>query len=80
MSLHRSRNTLNYQLELSNVETSEDVNVVRRITIRWNNELVPTNTSVLTFSPPTLIQSIKFAFFSVPVGLRTIFDEVSLNC
>ncbi|XP_041367054.1 uncharacterized protein LOC121381769 [Gigantopelta aegis] len=47
--------------------TSQDVTVVRRIKVRRNNELVPTNTFILTFSTPTLPHSIKAGYLNIPV-------------
>ncbi|XP_041378033.1 uncharacterized protein LOC121390316 [Gigantopelta aegis] len=47
--------------------TSQDVTVVRRIKVRSNNELVPTNTFILTFSTPTLPHSIKAGYLNIPV-------------
>ena len=41
--------------------TSQGVLAVKRIHICWNNELVPTNTFILTFSKPLLPDSIKAA-------------------
>ena len=53
--------------EMCNNLTSQGVTAVKRISVRRNNELVPTNTLVLTFSCPTLPKSIKAGYLSIPV-------------
>ena len=40
---------------------------MKRITVRRNNELVPTNTLILTFSTPTLPDSVKAGYLRIPV-------------
>ena len=47
--------------------SSQDVTGVRRIKVRRNNELLPTNTFVLTFNVPTLPTSIKAGYLNIPV-------------
>ena len=42
--------------------TSQGVVVVKRINIRRNNELVPTNTLILTFNSPPLPNSVKAGY------------------
>ena len=40
---------------------------VKRIKVRRNNELVPTNTLILTFSTPTLPDSVNASYLQIPV-------------
>ena len=47
--------------------SSQDVTSVRRIKVRRNNELLPTNTFVLTFNVPTLPISIKAGYLNIPL-------------
>ena len=47
--------------------SSQDVTSVRRIKVRRNNELLPTNSFVLTFNVPTLLTSIKAGYLNIPV-------------
>jgi hypothetical protein len=47
--------------------SSQDVTSVKRIKIRRNNELIPTNTLILTFNKPTLPQSVKAGYLNIPV-------------
>ena len=47
--------------------SSQDVAVVKRIRIRRNDEFIPTNTFILTFSKPTLPQSVKAGYLNIPV-------------
>ena len=46
--------------------TSQGVVGVKRINIRRNNELVPTNTLILTFNSPTLPNSVKAGYLNIP--------------
>ena len=46
--------------------SSQDVTDVRRKKDRQNNELVPTNTYVLTFCASTLPKSIKAGYLNIP--------------
>ena len=47
--------------------SSQDVTSVSRIKVRRNNELLLTNTFVLTFNVPTLPTSIKAGYLNIPV-------------
>ena len=47
--------------------SSQGVSAVKRIHIRRNNELVPTNTFILTFCKPLLPDSIKDGYLKIPV-------------
>ena len=47
--------------------SSQGVSSVKRINVRRNNELVPTNTLILTFSTPTLPDSVKAGYLRIPV-------------
>ena len=47
--------------------SSQGVTSVRRIKIRRNNELLPTNTFILTFDVPILPPSIKAGYLNIPV-------------
>ena len=47
--------------------SSQDVTSVRRINVSRNNELLATNTFVLTFNVPTLPTSIKVGYLNIPV-------------
>ena len=47
--------------------SSQGVSAVKRIQILRNNELVPTNTFILTFSKPLLPDSIKAGYLKIPV-------------
>ena len=47
--------------------TSQGVVGVKRINLRRNNELVPTNTLILTFNSPTLPNSVKAGYLNIPV-------------
>ena len=47
--------------------SSQDVTSVRPIKVRRNNELLPTNTFVLTFNVPTLPTFIKAGYLNIPV-------------
>ena len=47
--------------------SSQGVSAVKRINIRRNNELVPTNTFILTFSKPLLPDSIKAGYLKIPI-------------
>ena len=48
--------------------TSQGVVGVKRINIRRNNELFPTNTLILTFNSPTLSNSVKAGYLNIPVA------------
>ncbi|XP_041377291.1 uncharacterized protein LOC121389706 [Gigantopelta aegis] len=45
----------------------QGVTAVRRIKVRRNNDLLPTNTCILTFNVPTLPQSVKAGYLNIPV-------------
>ncbi|XP_041357812.1 uncharacterized protein LOC121374769 [Gigantopelta aegis] len=47
--------------------SSPGVTAVRRIKVRRNNNLLPTNTCILTFNVPTLPQSVKAGYLNIPV-------------
>ena len=47
--------------------SSQDLTSVRRIKVRRNNELLPTNTFVLTFNVPTLPISIRAGYLNIPL-------------
>ena len=47
--------------------SSQGVTSVRRIKVRQNNELLPTNTFILTFDVPILPPSIKAGYLNIPV-------------
>ena len=47
--------------------SSQGVTSVRRIKVRRNNELLPTNTFILTFDVPILPPSIKAGYLNIPV-------------
>ena len=47
--------------------SSQGVPAVKRIHIRRNNELVPTNTFILTFCKPLLPDTIKAGYLKIPV-------------
>ena len=47
--------------------SSQGVTSVRRIKVRRNNELLPTNTFILTFDVPILPPSIKSGYLSIPI-------------
>ncbi|XP_041369839.1 uncharacterized protein LOC121383807 [Gigantopelta aegis] len=47
--------------------SSQGVTAVRRIKVRRNNDLLPTNTCILTFNVPTLPQSVKAGYLNIPV-------------
>ena len=47
--------------------SSQGVSIVKRISMRRNNELIPTNTLILTFSKPILPESVKAGYLSIPV-------------
>ena len=47
--------------------SSQGVSAVKRIHIRRNNELVPTNTFIRTFSKPLLLDSIKAGYLKIPI-------------
>ena len=47
--------------------SSQGVSVVKRIHIRRDNELVPTNTFILTFCKPLLPDSIKTGYLKIPI-------------
>ena len=47
--------------------SSQGVTSVKRIKVRRNNELVPTNTFILTFDVPTLPNSVKAGYLHIPV-------------
>ena len=53
--------------EMLNNLSSQGVSAVKRIHIRRNNELVPTNTFILTFCKPLLPDSIKVGYLKIPV-------------
>ena len=50
---------------------------VKRIKVRRDNELVPTNTLILTFNTPTLPDSVKAGYLHNPVVL---YIPKSLRC
>ena len=52
-------------------EICEKVLHQSRIKVRQNNELVPTNTLILTFNTPTLPDSVKPGYLCIPVVLYT---------
>ena len=47
--------------------SSQGITSVRRIKVRRNNELLPTNTFILTFDIPILPPSIKAGYLNIPV-------------
>ena len=47
--------------------SSQGITSVRRIKVRRNNELLPTNTLILTFDVPILPPSIKAGYLNIPV-------------
>ncbi|XP_041357871.1 uncharacterized protein LOC121374825 [Gigantopelta aegis] len=47
--------------------SSQGVSFVKRIRVRRNNELVPTNTFIITFDKPLLPESIKAGYLNIPV-------------
>ena len=47
--------------------SSQDVTSFRRIKVRPNNELLPTDTFVLTFNVPTLHKPMKACYLNIPV-------------
>ena len=47
--------------------SSQGVSTVKRIMVRRNDILVPTNTFILTFRKHTLPQSIKAGYLNIPV-------------
>ena len=47
--------------------SSQGVSAVKRIHIIRNNELVPTNTFILTFCKPLLPESIKDGYLNIPI-------------
>ena len=47
--------------------SSQGVSAVKRIHISRNNELVPTNTFILTFGKPLLPDSIKAGYLKIPI-------------
>ena len=47
--------------------SSQGITSVRRIKVRRNNELLPTNTFILTFDVPILPPSIKAGYLNIPV-------------
>ncbi|XP_041369896.1 uncharacterized protein LOC121383865 [Gigantopelta aegis] len=47
--------------------SSQGVTSVKRIKVRRNNELVPTNTLILSFNVPTLPSSVKAGYLNIPV-------------
>ena len=47
--------------------SSQGVTFVKRIKIRRNDNLISTNTLILSFNTPTLPQSIKAGYLSIPV-------------
>ena len=49
--------------------SSQGVSTVKRIMVRRNDILVPTNTFILTFRKHTLPQSIKAGYLNIPVDL-----------
>ncbi|XP_041368572.1 uncharacterized protein LOC121382919 [Gigantopelta aegis] len=53
--------------EITENLSPQGVTSVRRIKIRRNNELVPTNTLILTFDKPTLPESVKAGYLHIPV-------------
>ncbi|XP_041374116.1 uncharacterized protein LOC121387156 [Gigantopelta aegis] len=46
---------------------SQDVVLLKRISVHRNNDLVPTNTLVLTFNAPTLPKSTQAGYLNIPV-------------
>ena len=57
---------VNDEVILQNL-SSQGVTALKRIKIRRNDELIPTNTLILTFNKPLLPQSIKAGYLSIPV-------------
>ena len=55
------------EVEMLDNLSSQGVSAVKRIHIRRNNELVPTNTFILTFCKPLLPDSIKAGYLKIPV-------------
>ena len=53
--------------EMSENLSSQGVISVKRISFRRNDVLVPTNTFILTFNSPTLPESVKAGYLSIPV-------------
>ena len=47
--------------------SSQGVSVVKKIHIRRNNELVPTNTFILSFCKTLLTDSIKAGYVKIPI-------------
>ena len=47
--------------------TSQGVVVVKRINICWNYDLLPIDTLILTFTSPTLPNSVKAGYLNIPV-------------
>ncbi|XP_041374774.1 uncharacterized protein LOC121387651 [Gigantopelta aegis] len=47
--------------------SSHGFTAVRRIKVRRNNDLLPTNTCILTFNIPTLPQYVKAGYLNIPV-------------
>ena len=47
--------------------SSQGVVSVRRVNLRKNNELVPTNSFILTFKTPSLPHSVKAGYLNIPV-------------
>ena len=47
--------------------SSRGVTSVRRIKVRRNNELLPTNTFILTFDVPSVPPSIKAGYLNIPL-------------
>ena len=54
-----------FKVEICDNLSSQGVSV-RRIEVRRNNELVPTNTLILTFNMPSLPRSVKARYLYIP--------------
>lgn len=59
---------------LTNLKDQNGIDA-RRITIRWNRQILPTKHFILTFNSPTLPDGIKAAYLSCPV-LRYICNPI----
>ena len=49
--------------------SSQNVTAVKRIKIRRNKDLLPTNTFIITFNIPTLPGAVKAGYLNIPVEL-----------
>ena len=53
--------------EICEILSSQNVTAVKRIKIRRNNDLLPTNTFIITFNIPTLPGAVKAGYLNIPV-------------